>query len=55
MNFKEYQKIIGLSSIDIGSRKALIRACRPLVKKKSGLYKLTKKQLYKIYETYHKN
>lgn len=54
MNLKEYRRIMGLDSIDIGSRRALIGVCRPLVKKKTGLYKLAKKQLFKIYETHHK-
>jgi hypothetical protein len=54
MNIEEYKKIMGLNSVDIGSRQSLLKACRPLVKKKSGLYKLTKKQLYKIYETHNK-
>ena len=46
---KEYYRSQGLSSVDVGSRLALIHVLKPKVKKKSGLYKLKKNQLKSIY------
>ena len=46
--YEEYKRIMGLNSIDVGSRLTLIRAVKNKVNKKSGLYKLKKNQLIKI-------
>jgi len=47
--YEDYKKIMGLQTVDVGSRLALIHALKPKVKRKSGLYKLKKKQLSAIF------
>lgn len=47
--YENYKKIMGLTCFDVGSRLALIHALKPKMRRKSGLYKLKKKQLIKIF------
>jgi hypothetical protein len=50
MNKQEYNRIMGLTSEDIGSRKLLLKKLLPKFKKKSPAYNLKVKQLKAIYQ-----
>ena len=47
---KEYERTMGISSVDVGSRRALQKLVIPTFKKKTPGYSLKNNQLKKIYD-----